>query len=97
MYQWKINSTLLVPLALSVSISHILYSGNAFAKKYELNFIGKSADKGVSIKDTITQDNQYDFAVKVDNPDLRRGMDLRFVSVMSPQRSRVLMLSVITR
>ena len=74
-------------IALSVSISHILYSGNAFAKKYELNFIGKSADKGVSIKDTITQDNQYDFAVKVDNPDLPEGngLEVRIGNVTAAQ------------
>ncbi len=87
MYQWKYNSNVLLPLALSVSISQILYSGNVFAKNYELNFIGKDADNGVSIKDTITQDKHYDFSVNVDNPNLPEGngLEVRIGNVASDQ------------
>ena len=44
MYQWKNNAKVILPLALSVSISNALYSGGAIAKNYELNYIGDNPE-----------------------------------------------------
>lgn len=88
MYQWKNNAKVILPLALSVSISNALYSGGAIAKNYELNYIGDNPESsGISIKDTIAGDNNYDFTVKVDNP-VRgegNGLEVKIGNITSDQ------------
>ncbi|QCA20276.1 autotransporter outer membrane beta-barrel domain-containing protein [Citrobacter freundii] len=88
MYQWKNNAKVILPLALSVSISNALYSGAAFAKDYTLNYIGKDPElPGISIKDTIAGDNNYDFTVKIDNP-VRgegNGLEVKIGNITSDQ------------